>query len=122
MPVLTHDIHDSTRIGDDYRYVRDKLSKRKDFPPAIRIGSQLRWMPEDIELRRTINPSVCEGCKAFYGVFYGASRISRSLPCSGFPASASSTAACHSPARQCHMPSSMHCCRKNSLIVSCHFS
>lgn len=31
------------------RYVRDRLSKRKDFPAAYRIGSLLRWKPEDVE-------------------------------------------------------------------------
>ena len=31
------------------RYVRDRLAKRKDFPKAYRIGSSLRWEPEDVE-------------------------------------------------------------------------
>lgn len=30
-------------------HVRDRLTKRKDFPPAHRIGGALRWKAEDIE-------------------------------------------------------------------------
>lgn len=33
----------------EYRYVRDRLAKRKDFPKPYRIGSVLRWKPEEIE-------------------------------------------------------------------------
>lgn len=30
-------------------HVRDRLTKRKDFPPAYRIGGALRWKAEEIE-------------------------------------------------------------------------
>lgn len=30
-------------------YVRDVLSKRKDFPSAIRIGNSLRWDATEID-------------------------------------------------------------------------
>ena len=30
-------------------HVRDRLTKRKDFPPAYRVGGVLRWKQDDIE-------------------------------------------------------------------------
>jgi prophage regulatory protein len=42
-------------------HVRDRLSKRRDFPPAYRIGGQLRWKAEEIEAwveSRRLAPSV----------------------------------------------------------------
>jgi prophage regulatory protein len=30
-------------------HVRDRLTKRRDFPPAYRIGGALRWKREDLD-------------------------------------------------------------------------
>lgn len=30
-------------------HVRDRLTKRRDFPPAYRIGGALRWKAEEVE-------------------------------------------------------------------------
>lgn len=30
-------------------HVRDRLTKRKDFPPAYRIGGALRWKADEID-------------------------------------------------------------------------
>ena len=30
-------------------HVRDRLTKRKDFPPAYRIGGTLRWKADEID-------------------------------------------------------------------------
>lgn len=31
-------------------HIRDRLTKRKDFPPAYRIGGTLRWKADEIDL------------------------------------------------------------------------
>lgn len=36
-------------LGVKYRYVRDTLAKRKDFPRPYRFGVQMRWEKEEIE-------------------------------------------------------------------------
>lgn len=36
-------------LGLNAAHVRDRLTKRRDFPPGYRIGGVLRWKAEDIE-------------------------------------------------------------------------
>lgn len=48
MLLTPHDLAQMLQL--EYRYVRERLIKRKGFPKAIRIGSMLRWRQEDIDL------------------------------------------------------------------------
>jgi prophage regulatory protein len=44
---------DCTAVGEllglNEAHVRDRLSKRRDFPPAYRLGRALRWSQEEVE-------------------------------------------------------------------------
>lgn len=37
------------QLGVRFRYVRDNLAKRSDFPRPYRFGMQMRWDKDDIE-------------------------------------------------------------------------
>jgi predicted DNA-binding transcriptional regulator AlpA len=48
-------------LGMHEAHVRDRLSKRRDFPPAYRLGTALRWSQSDIEdwlESRRVGPTV----------------------------------------------------------------
>ena len=48
-------------LGFHEAHVRDRLSKRRDFPPAYRLGRALRWSQADIEdwlEARRVGPTV----------------------------------------------------------------
>ena len=48
-------------LGMHEAHVRDRLSKRRDFPPAYRLGTSLRWSQSEIEdwlESRRVGPTV----------------------------------------------------------------
>lgn len=53
------------RFGLNAAHVRDRLSKRRDFPPAYRIGGALRWKDEDIDewIEKRRVPPAARGAK-----------------------------------------------------------
>jgi prophage regulatory protein len=77
-------------------HVRDRLTKRRDFPPAYRIGGALRWKREDlddwIEARR-VTPAARRSTRRAPGNTRAASKGSSAPTSAPVPAVAESSTA-----------------------------
>ena len=71
MPVLTHDTHERTRIGSDFRYGCHNKPRRRD-PIFVKSGYDLdglrwSWVPDagSLECRydMSLKDFACEGCQ-----------------------------------------------------------